>query len=105
MKGATSERCAQETVMLTESQLTEALQAAAKEADVCGRLCCSGATIEEKVYVCWHNGLGDSDSDKQRVHSATALALAQPAWQQRSEAWLKRLHAHKRFCLNEGKDL
>lgn len=89
--------------MLTTEALTEALQTAVKETNVCGRLCRSGATLEEKVYRCWHNGLGPSDSDEQRVDNTTALALAQPAWQQRTEAWLKRLHDHgPRLDLNTG---
>jgi hypothetical protein len=89
--------------MLTESELSEALREAEKAAGLCTRLCRSGATLEGKVYVCWHNGLGDSDSDEQRVDNTTALALAQPAWQQRSEAWLRRLHEHgPRLDLNTG---
>jgi hypothetical protein len=89
--------------MLTTEALTEALQTAVKEANTCGRLCRSGAALEEKVYLCWHNGLGDSDSDEQRVHSTIALALAQPAWQQRLESWLRRLHEHgPRLDLNTG---
>lgn len=95
----------QETVMLTTDQLNEALIEAGKAASVCGRLCSTGAEIDGQKYHVWHSGIGDSDTSDEIVQSTTALALAQPAWQQRLESWLKRLHAHKRFCLNEGKDL
>jgi hypothetical protein len=89
--------------MLTTEALTEALQAATKEANTCGRLCRTGGAIEQNTMTMFHNGLGDSDSDEQRVHSTTALALAQPAWQQRLESWLKRLHEHgSKLDLNTG---
>jgi hypothetical protein len=91
--------------MLTAEQLSEAIREAEKAASVCGRLCRTGGAIEQNTMTVFHNGLGDSDSDEQHVHSTIALALAQPAWQQRLEAWLRRLHEHRRFCLNEGKEL
>jgi hypothetical protein len=91
--------------MLTAEQLSEAIREAEKAASVCGRLCRTGSEIDSQKYHIWHSGIGDSDTSDVVVHSTTALALAQPAWQQRLEAWLRRLHEHKRFCLNEGKEL
>jgi hypothetical protein len=90
-------------IMLTAEALTEALQEAGKAAGVCTRICRFGSSIEDKCMILFHNGIGDSDSDEQRIDNTIALALAQPAWQQRLESWLRRLHEHgPRLDLNTG---
>jgi hypothetical protein len=90
-------------MMLTTDQLSESLREAGKAASVCGRLCRTGSEIDSQKYHLWHSGIGDSDTSDEIVHSTTALALAQAAWQQRLESWLKRLHEHApRLDLNTG---
>jgi len=92
--------------MLTKDQYRDCLSAADKAAGVCTRLCRLGISIDDgNVLVAYHNGISSSDSDEQRVHNASALAMASDPWTARLKAWLLRLHDRQRYDLAEGKPL
>jgi hypothetical protein len=62
-------------VMLTSDKLRYALTEAQRKAGVCTRFCAVDGACGASEYTIWHNGLGSSDSSKQRVYAKPVLTL------------------------------
>lgn len=90
--------------MLGERELSNSLMSAQAKANVCRKWCSIGIRPDGAVVETWHNGLGSSDTDHQRIHNSQRLALSEDALSAVLARWIESLHKHSkpRFDLNEG---
>ena len=88
--------------MLDERSLDNALMSAQTKANICRRWCRVGSAVEDATYALHHNGLGNSDTDHQRIHNSQRLALSEDALAAVLCEWIMKLHAHKPYDLNNG---
>jgi len=86
--------------MLTTNELRYALAEAQREAGVCTRFCAVDGACGASEYTVWHNGLGSSDSNEQRVYAKPVLKLPLDYLIEWLVAWLVMTHHRQHFNLN-----
>ena len=86
--------------MLDQQGLTHALKLGQATADRCGHFCMVGAQVEHGVYNVWHNGIGSSDTDHQRIFASVIHGYGQDKMGEHIGTWLTALHKRERRDLN-----
>ena len=86
--------------MLDQQGLTHALILGQKTADCCGHFCMVGAQAEHGVYSVWHNGVGSSDTDHQRIFASVIHGYDAEKLGAHLGKWVTALHKRERRDLN-----
>ncbi len=86
--------------MLDQQGLTRALKLGQATADRCGHFCAVGAQPEHGVYNVWHNGIGSSDTDHQRVFASAIHGYDAEELGAHLGKWIAALHRREVLDLN-----